>query len=73
MANLRKAATDALEAINTFEAGLIEQAKAIREKIVTDIQNLQDRVTQAIQGILDRITGTGAAVVDCVEVKHIYY
>ncbi|XP_063824585.1 uncharacterized protein LOC135074219 [Ostrinia nubilalis] len=65
--NLRLAATDALDAIRIFEAGLLEQATAIREKIAADIQNLSDRVTKAIQGILDRITGTGTAVRNCVE------
>ena len=70
--NLRNAAQEALNSVNAFNAGIIKEAKEIRDKIISDIQKFRQRVTEAVENVMNRISNTGGAVKDCVDVSRIY-
>lgn len=68
---IRKSAQEALNAVNAFNAGIIKEAKEIRDKIISDIQKFRQRVTDAVETVFNRISDTSVAVKACVDVSTI--
>ncbi|KAH9640427.1 hypothetical protein HF086_018093 [Spodoptera exigua] len=67
--NLRKSGQEAIDSVATFNTGIKNEALAIRDKIVADVQKFRNRVTEAVENVMHRISNTNAAVKECVDVS----
>lgn len=73
MANLRKSGQEAIDSVATFNEGIKNEALAIRDKIVADVQKFRNRVTEAVENVMKRISNTNVAVKECVDVSTYLY
>ncbi|XP_035438474.2 uncharacterized protein LOC118268205 [Spodoptera frugiperda] len=67
VANLRKSGQEAIDSVATFNEGIKNEALAIRDKIVADVQKFRNRVTEAVENVMKRISNTNVAVKECVD------
>lgn len=69
VANLRKAAQQAADAMAVFAAGLKEQVRLCQEKLYIEIGKLKEKVSLAIKNVSDRFSNASSAVKECIEVS----
>lgn len=55
--------------IKTFNAGIVSEAKEIKNKIISDVQKFKQRVAEAVENVMNRVSDSGVAVKECVDVS----